>query len=402
MSHRINTDIAIVGGGIAGLWLLNRLRLRGYRAILLERDRLGCGQTGASQGMIHGGMKYAFGGLLTGASEAIAEMPSIWRDCLAGSGTLDLSDVEVLSDHYYLWSTSRAPSRLAAFLGSHLIRGRAERVATAELPPVFRNPSFKGSVYRLHDLVLDPQSLINSLYQKQRHHVLKSYPCSPHSIALNPDGSIAALQIEGGVTIKAKRYIFAAGAGNRALLELCNRHSPAMQRRPLHQVVVRHTYPHPLFAHSIDLLSGTKPRLTVTTHRAGDGRHIWYLGGELAESGVTLTEVDQIEHAKQELRETLPWVELTEASWKSLRIDRAEPAQEERERPDNHYVRAIQNLIVVWPVKLTLTPALSQEVEALIEAQSIQPSGAFEAEAPLPRSIPRAAPAIPIWNDLFD
>ncbi|HEB27268.1 MAG TPA: FAD-dependent oxidoreductase, partial [Porticoccus sp.] len=92
-----NVDIAIIGGGIAGLWLLNRLCNDGYNAVLFEQDDLGGAQTIASQGMIHGGIKYALGGALTGASEAIADMPDHWRRCLNGEGDVDLSQAKVLS-----------------------------------------------------------------------------------------------------------------------------------------------------------------------------------------------------------------------------------------------------------------------------------------------------------------
>lgn len=77
--NQINVDIVIIGGGIAGLWLLNRLSNSGYNALLFEQDKLGGGQSIASQGMIHGGIKYALGGMLTGSSEAIADMPKIGR-----------------------------------------------------------------------------------------------------------------------------------------------------------------------------------------------------------------------------------------------------------------------------------------------------------------------------------
>ncbi len=65
---QLQQDIVILGGGIAGLWLLHRLRAAGYAAVLLEKSTLGDGQTIVSQGMIHGGMKYALAGALTGAS----------------------------------------------------------------------------------------------------------------------------------------------------------------------------------------------------------------------------------------------------------------------------------------------------------------------------------------------
>src|SRR5690606_17055328 len=80
----LRVDVAILGGGIAGLWLLPRLRQAGYSALLLERHALGAGQTVASQGIIHGGLKYALDLKLGSASDALAEMPRRWRACLAG------------------------------------------------------------------------------------------------------------------------------------------------------------------------------------------------------------------------------------------------------------------------------------------------------------------------------
>ena len=82
----ITCDVAIIGGGIAGLWLLNRLVNDGYNALLFEQTALGGEQTVASQGMIHGGIKYTLSGTLSGASEAIADMPAHWQACMEGKG----------------------------------------------------------------------------------------------------------------------------------------------------------------------------------------------------------------------------------------------------------------------------------------------------------------------------
>lgn len=68
----IPLDIAIFGGGIAGLWLANLLRQRGFSCVVLEAGTLGGGQTLLSQGILHGGLKYALGGTLSSESEAIA------------------------------------------------------------------------------------------------------------------------------------------------------------------------------------------------------------------------------------------------------------------------------------------------------------------------------------------
>ena len=107
----IEIDAAIVGGGIAGTWLLNLLSAKGYQVVLLERDAIGADQTLASQGMIHGGLKYALAGALTGASEAIADMPARWRSCLAGNDDVDLREVTLLSDTYYMFADNAIGSR---------------------------------------------------------------------------------------------------------------------------------------------------------------------------------------------------------------------------------------------------------------------------------------------------
>src|SRR5690606_3639182 len=96
--HTVPVDIALFGGGIAGLWLARLLTQRGYSCVLLERDTLGGQQTLLSQGILHGGLKYALGGALSQESEAIAGMPDRWRASLAGEGDLDLRGVKVLSD----------------------------------------------------------------------------------------------------------------------------------------------------------------------------------------------------------------------------------------------------------------------------------------------------------------
>ena len=76
--HRV--DVLILGGGGAGLWLLDDLHRQGYSAALVEASSLGSGQTIASQGIIHGGLKYALNGKAAGsAAKAIRDMPLRWR-----------------------------------------------------------------------------------------------------------------------------------------------------------------------------------------------------------------------------------------------------------------------------------------------------------------------------------
>ena len=96
----IKTDCAIIGGGIAGLWLLNVLKARGLQTVLIEREALSTGQTLAAQGLIHSGVKCTLGARLTAEAEAVATMPARWRQHFASALTPSLPSATVLSKKY--------------------------------------------------------------------------------------------------------------------------------------------------------------------------------------------------------------------------------------------------------------------------------------------------------------
>ena len=56
LPDKTKIDVVIFGAGIAGLWTFNRLKSLGYDVLLLEKKAIGCGQTLASQGIIHSGL----------------------------------------------------------------------------------------------------------------------------------------------------------------------------------------------------------------------------------------------------------------------------------------------------------------------------------------------------------
>jgi glycerol-3-phosphate dehydrogenase len=344
-------DTIILGGGIAGLWLLSLLRKHGFEAILLEKEGLGSGQTFASQGMIHGGIKYSLAGAMTGASESIADMPLRWRSCLAGTDSVNLKGVTVLSDAYYMFSDARLSSKLTAFFGSKTLEGRVASVPAANYPKVFQSPSFRGLLYKLNDLVLDTRSLITHL-----HHQLKDYIFEGNVNFEHTNGRVTHLQLDDGLTVSADTYVLAAGKGNGELIEDLGLEVP-MQLRPLHQVVVKGKTLPDLFAHAVTLRSADKPRITFTTHTTADTK-AWYLGGQLAESGVARNEAQQIEFAKTELATTMPWMDYSGCEFSTFRIDRAEAGGETLLRPDTPYVRRHGNVVVCWPTKLTLAPLM--------------------------------------------
>ncbi len=368
--QQVQVDVGIIGGGIAGLWLLNALQRQGYQCVLLEAGHLGGGQTLASQGMIHGGLKYALGGSLTSAAQAIAEMPSRWRRCLAGDlqapGDVDLQGAKVLSEAYYLWSSAALRGRLGSFLASKVLRGRVTRLPATAYPALLQTSAFRGHVYQLQDLVLDVPALLARLAAPQQQRIWQ-WPVTPANLVTH-NGKLTALT-SATVRLEAGTWLCCAGAGNEALLGHLQTQGlalPAMQRRPLHQVLVRHPGLIPFYAHYISHLTRPEPKLTVTSHPHPDGGWTWYLGGQLATEGVARDRQAQIEAARTLLAQCLPWLDWQQAQFDSLRIDRAEPRQAQGQRPDQAFAQRAGNVLACWPTKLSLAPDLADQVLALL------------------------------------
>jgi len=392
----LRIDIAIIGGGIAGLWSLNQLRDMGYSAALFESEALGAGQTIASQGMIHGGIKYALGGAWSGGSEAIAAMPGAWRACLAGEGAVDLRGCRALAESIYLWSGDAPLPRLATLLASRLLRGSVEQVQREEYPGPLRHPEFAGQVYRLDDLVLDVPSLLAILANRHREAVFR---IDWGETQLVNNGGRAELHLP-GCRLQPERLLLAAGAGNRELIAALGGARPAMQCRPLQQVLVRHQYRQPFFGHCLG--GNPSPRITVSTHYTASGEPVWYLGGDLATDGAEEEPRRLIDRARRELAGLLPWVDLGPCEWRTLRLDRAEPRQSALLRPDRAFVGAVDsvdNTLVAWPTKLSLAPDLGNEVQRQLAAAAVLPRHEQDL-SPLAGMGPPAV-AEPCWEALF-
>lgn len=371
-AKQLKVDVVIFGGGIAGLWLLTRLRQEGYQALLLEKEALGAGQTRYSQGIIHGGTKYALTGKLTASSESIFAMPKIWRDCLQGKGEVDLSSVKILSEHQYMWSTPSLLSRLSGFFASRVVRGRMLAVTKNDYPVAFQNKRFKGKVYQLDEPVLDAASIISSLAAPNIKNIMRI-----SSMTEFVDNEINVETVNGEVwNITAEKIILSAGEGNAALLKKMGRATPEMQLRPLQMVMVRGGLPEKLYAHCLG--ASVNPRITITSSEDKKGNTVWYLGGQLAEDGINRKEKEQISVAKKELQLLMPWLNFAAMQWATLNISRAEPKQKDGRRPSTSYCYEENNVITTWPTKLALTPNLSNDILKQLEKQNVTKSGANE------------------------
>ena len=356
-----NLDVLVFGGGIAGLWTLDRLRRDGWRAALVEKTALGAGQTIASQGIIHGGGKYALRGVQDfEAVKVIREMPERWlREKPA------LATTALLSTRCHLWLPRDAGivqrGLMAVVEKAGLLNTKPVPLEEPDWPDALRGSA--SAVWAMAEPVFRGRALLETL-------------AAPHRDAIysRPDG------------LEPRFTVLAAGEGNAALLQ-ARGHDPAlMQRRPLCMVALRGKLP-PLFGHCV---IGGKTGLTVTS--VDD---VWQVGGEIAEWGATEPDDTKVRaRAVAELRKYLPALPLDGVRISTYRAVRAEAATKDARRPSGTNVRKIApGLVVAWPTKLALAPVLADEVldEVRVELKSpatydvaLAPSDSAPPVAPVP------------------
>ncbi len=369
-----SVDIAIIGGGIAGLWTLARLIQDGYQAVLLEADSLGSMQTGASQGIIHGGTKYALTGKLTHSAQSICQMPQRWKDCLQGHGEVDLSQAVRLSEHQYLWSNKSIASRLTGFFASKVMSSRMQRLKRTDYMPPFNSQDFQGEVYQLDEPVLDIKTVMEAIRTQYAEKVLHF---KVQNISKLPSGGGYCIKAENSASeLSARTLILTAGVANKALLDRLGMDKPDMQRRPLLMPMLKASemvLPR-LYAHCLGV--SALPKMTITSHSLGDGQMVWYLGGEIAEQGVGKSAQQQIRAAKKELHKLMPWRDFSTCEWSVLPIDRAEPKMPDGSRPAEPAVFMQDGIISAWPVKLAMAPLMVDKIVQQLIQSAIQPADA--------------------------
>jgi glycine/D-amino acid oxidase-like deaminating enzyme len=366
----MQVDVLIFGGGAAGLWLLDELARRGDRVLLLEAGRLGAGQTIASQGIIHGGLKYTLQGALTPSAVQIREMPGLWRDCLAGRRQPDLRGVRLRAASCHLWRTDSLGSRMGMIGARVGLRVAPQVVSADERPSALAG--CPGTVARLDEPVLAPESLLAALVAANARRVLH---IDPSQLEIDrAAGTVRRVQLTDPATgrrlhIEPRHVVLTAGRGNAELRARAGLPATVMQTRPLHMLLVRGELPQ-LNGHCVD---GRTTRVTITsdTERSDTGaagRTVWQVGGQIAEIGVALDERSLLARAADELAAVIPGLDLQRVEWSTYRVDRAEQATPGGKRPETAGILREGNLITAWPTKLALVPCLVERILELLPA----------------------------------
>ena len=361
--ERIDVDVAIVGAGIAGLWLGNLLAQRGVAFAICEAEAVGGAQTAASQGIVHGGLKYALGGKATAASGALAAMPARWRACLAGRGDIDLRGVPLLAEHMHLFAPEPS-ARVRLFFGSRLTAGQCRRLDATATP--FR----RGAVVEMDDFVIDVPQLVRRLATPLQDRIVAA-KVAADALRLERDG-IAAIATP-DAEIRARHVVLAAGLGNEALAHRAGFADVGMARRPLRQTSVRLPHAPGIYAHCLRPGFGTAPDMTVTSH--GD---VLYIGGAVAEDGAERNEEEQIAVVRGLLRRMFPAIDLSGARFDTHLAMRAEPLR----GSGGAFAKRHGNCILCWPLKLSLAPRLGELTMALLNGVPERAHGGNAGQVP--------------------
>ena len=366
---KVHSNIVIVGGGIAGLWLYRRLCDAGKQVVLIEKDALGKGQTISSQAMVHGGQRYAVEGHATGHSQGLSEMPAIWESCLNGTGEIDLSAAQKASETQVMWSPGSFATKIATFFASKAMRARVTPIKEDMYPEALSTPSFKGKVYQMDECVLEMQSVLKALVGEYGDNI---YQGEIKEFKRDGEGfsSVVIEQGESTVELSGDHFVFTAAKGNELALEALGvKPEDESQRRPLHQIMVKGNLP---VVQGHCLAVDYEPRVSITTHKTKEGENVWYLGGRVSTRTTELSSLENIAQAKAELEDIFPWMDWQSKEWSALLVDRFEPKYVEGfgGLGDGPTVKTYGNVMIAWPSKLTFVPGLSTIIMEKLEGKA--------------------------------
>ncbi|MGH1455183.1 MAG: FAD-dependent oxidoreductase [Alphaproteobacteria bacterium] len=359
----IQTDIVIFGAGIAGLWTFHRLKKLGYDVLLLERESIGCGQTIASQGIIHSGLKFSLAGKVNKLALIISKMPDIWRAALRGKGDVDLSTATINAQSQQLLIPSGFMGGLTKLVTERALGNNVHAIDKKNWPEDIKNAGFKGSLIFMDEPVLDIPSVIRALAQPYQSYIKKI----SNEEAEKPFGFLK------NHNIHAKQIIFTGAASNQIIAEDCKDNKGLeTQKRPLVQGIFKNA-PFPLWGHLVGKTD--KPVASITTHKTKDGELVWYIGGGAAERAKNAPSKDVYNACIKAFKTYLPNIDIDQMQWSTLPIDRIEgKSKTESWMPDTPTIHHGQNALYCWPTKLTFAPLLSDMILKTLKEKNITPS----------------------------
>jgi glycine/D-amino acid oxidase-like deaminating enzyme len=363
----LKTDVAVYGGGVAGLWIASHLTFLGLNTVLFESNAIGAGQTIQSQGILHRGGKYV------GENEkSLALSTESWSSALSGSGPVDLSKVKIFTKQQLLWMTNRKINKNGYLLRAALaIKGIGYFHEAINPDPTHILPKFERDAVTLNEPVLSVPSLLAELAKPIRGKLIRGHLQGFEESGQN-DKQDAVVHIGNqNYKVIASNHICAMGAANDRYVKQLKISNVETRLRPLKQIVLTGELPE---FYGIGLSNLFHPTIAIVSHPQPDaGKNAWYIGGHLAD-GANAQKTDEkiITELKRFLKDCGFEIEIPSLSAHTNYAVRAEASIRDRKNSSRTPVIGNRgNVFLVWPNKLTNTPSLANQLMPRLNNQGL-------------------------------
>lgn len=402
----VDVDALIVGGGVAGLFILNDLVAAGYSAALVERTRLGGEQTNHSHLYLHRGHVYTKAAL----SESLRDAAKLWDEWLAARPADERPGSKPGERTYFGFA-------LDATADEHTVSWDEAGIAYTEVeqpdwpeaiaPGRGRGRSVTRRLYETSAVCVTGEWLINELLRDVREDVGKIDDIE--TIEVNQHGSVASVRARladdgGTVRFRPRMIVLAAGFGNRRLVDLLKasaksaKASKAVRPNATWMQTIRWAHMLVIRGPSRDLppLTGIfdPSRLFIVSRHVSPDETVWIVSDDISPPPKTVFEMLENDERVwfpdvwENLQRLAPsiFAKPERLRWGIYSAPKAEVTIRKKRLPDGRMSDGrvpdghvddlgIPNVRAVWPTKLTLAPAVSRRVVEQVRTELGPPKG---------------------------
>ena len=378
----VEVDVLVVGGGSQGLWLLNDLDRLGYRAILIERDELGSGQTCHSHALIHRGHYYDDVNMMILLNAAA----QFWRGFINRAGLEPLNQSPALvglgpgveQRYTAMWDDAGLPYRRSDAL------------------PAILEGSKIAHLYETEEFSVDAHAVMASLADNVDHCLYKLDDEESLQFDMDNNSVDAVTAIIGSreVIIHPKMVVLCAGGQNLALLEKLGGAydedgSLVQARRQSTMLCLRSKSLPPLTA-VFPVKGGVKGLFICSRKCAETGQNVWLVSDHnslpfnpgIGADGSTDTQpqsrvvgriIESLVGCIPILRESGMMDQLEACVYTGLTSEREFGSGDHM---TDCFIEPFHftNVLTIWPTKLTLTPFASNVAIRFIRSKLPSPN----------------------------
>jgi len=371
----IELDVLIIGGGVQALWLLNDLNRLDYSAFMIARTPLGVGQTLHSHVYIHRGNLYTRVEL----AKRLRDVNDIW----------DKFDGITRSVRPPIFGTNLPMARY--FTGMWEEAGLYFRECNA--PEILQQGTlYRGKFFETGETWLDGEELMARLREPVRDLIRYG---EVRRIRQNE----RKIQVE--ILIRNQRFtfqprvlVFAAGAGNQALLTKVSSTTRAWRSQVQGIQQLRKSQMLVIKGSDLPEMTFIFPEYPIFTVCRRHGKEIVWIASfgvdeeigsrqRIALPADPPVDLKRLQSCLWQLHAIAPKLfKMSGLQWgvyTGLKAERAEQGGR-GVIPNEEVVEdfGTDNLMAIWPTKLTLAPKASARAVVVIQNRNVAPSGRFQ------------------------